>query len=340
MQVRFRKRLTVALPALLAASLLAACSSSGGNNNGSGGSGGATSAPGGSSPATGKVTDVRVASVLSIGTLAVEVAKEQGFFKNHNLNVTTKYVTDPTTLPAAMGQQFDVGFTVQTIFLSAANSGLSVKAIAGGQADTVANPQVGLLVAGNSSITKPADLKGKTIGTVALPGTVTIATKALLDSVGVGPTQANYVTVPFPNMADQLKAGQVQAVIAANPFSQEIQSSGGKNLGDPFSLTPEDDLLGMWMASSKWADANPQAAKDFQAAISEATDWMAQNSDAAKTLLVNFTKIPAAVIQAEPVPTFKAAVTAQDLTTWVDFMKKYLGFQPKSSLDVNSLLVS
>jgi ABC-type nitrate/sulfonate/bicarbonate transport system substrate-binding protein len=42
--------------------------------------------------------------------------------------------------------------------------------------------------------------------------------------------------VPFPNMADQLKAGNVDAVESLEPFAGQLLAAGNRSLGDPLQF--------------------------------------------------------------------------------------------------------
>jgi NitT/TauT family transport system substrate-binding protein len=300
--------------ALLATSVLAltACG---------GGSGGSSSSGGDS----GSGGTLRVALNNTTDSLPVVVAQKNGFFAQHNISVKTTTLNDITLVPGLLGKQYDIGFTVAPILIRAKASGLGVLMIAGNNGDSPSDQPVQIYV--RSGITNVKQLAGKRIGSPTLTGNINIATKAWLSANGVNPTGVNYVQVPTPNMVDQLKAGQVDAVELIYPFINLAKQAGLTTLGDPERVLSPGYVGGTyWSASQSWASKNSTAVANFRAALQDADKWIAGNSDAAYEEAAAYTKVPVAQAKASPLGEYTTEVSAADLKIWGDAMKKFGAF--------------
>jgi NitT/TauT family transport system substrate-binding protein len=298
--------------ALIAAGALAlaACGGSGdSSSSGSSGSGGT----------------LRVALNNTTDSLAVIVAEKQGFFAKHNVSVKTTTLNDITLVPGLLGKQYDIGFTVAPILIRAKASGLPVVMIAGNNGDSATDQPVQIYV--RKGITNVKQLAGKRIGSPTLTGNINIATKAWLSANGVDPAAENFVQVPTPNMVDQLKAGQVDAVEVIYPFINLAKQSGLTTLGDPERALSNSYVGGTyWSASQSWASKNPTAVSNFRAALQDADKWIAANSDAAYQAAADYTKVSVTQAKASPLGQYTTEVSAADLKIWGDAMKKFGGF--------------
>lgn len=296
---------------VISALTLAACGGASGDS--SSGSGSASSGT------------LRVALNNTTDSLAVIVAQKQGFFAKRKISVKTTTLNDITLVPGLLGKQYDVGFTVAPILIRAKASGLGVVMIAGNNGDSPTDQPVQIYV--RKGITNVKQLAGKRIGSPTLTGNINIATKAWLSANGVDPTGVNYVQVPTPNMVDQLKAGQVDAVEVIYPFINLAKQAGLTTLGDPERVLSNSYVGGTyWSASQSWAKKNPVVVANFRAAMQEADKWIAANSDAAYAEAAAYTKVPVAQAKASPLGEYTTEVSAADLKIWGDAMKKFGGF--------------
>ena len=131
----------------------------------------------------------------------------------------------------------------------------------------------------------------------------------LIDN-GVDYKKVTFVEVGFPQMADVLKGGNVDAVVTGEPVMGRIVSAGiGKKVT---SFT--DNLKGelpiiVYSATRKWVDANPAAAKAFREAIAEATEIANKDHAAVRASIGNFIKMPPEVIANMKLGRWQAEVT-------------------------------
>ncbi|HYV25937.1 MAG TPA: ABC transporter substrate-binding protein, partial [Candidatus Eisenbacteria bacterium] len=160
---------------------------------------------------------LRVAYTGVITWLPAMIAKEDGIFDKNGLDVTMTRFTQIANLPPTLGKQFDLAPTTAPDMLNAVASGINLAAVVGNTYESSEKKSYEVLVQEGSAIKSPKDLAGKRI---AGPGVGSVMHVALIDWVkkdGGDPSGILGVEVPFPNMADQLKAGRVDAVEQLQP---------------------------------------------------------------------------------------------------------------------------
>ncbi|GAA1007706.1 hypothetical protein Aple_071560 [Acrocarpospora pleiomorpha] len=274
------------------------------------------------------LTTIRLATTNpTVTLLAIYAAEEQGYFKQHGLNVEVTPIGDATKIPSALGRQFDVGWTVQPIGINAAASGIPIRIVAGGERNQPNNQQLFLLSAPGSGIKSVKDLAGKTIGTATLAGANTMLTKATLDKAGVDPKSVQFVQVAFADMPDQLTSGRVDVVAVSPPHAQIALERGAQDLGVwPYQILGDTALTTFMMATGEWADGHKEAIAGLRKALDEGGTWVAAHTDEAADLLQKKTGLDRALIDRLKLQLPKFTYQdygPKDFTPWIELMKTY-----------------
>ncbi len=268
---------------------------------------------------------VRVIMNNTNDALDIVVADQQGFFKKHGLKVATTTTNDISQVPSLLGKQYDIGFSVGPIMIRAASAGVGVVAISGNDGDSPSNSAVQVFA--RKGITDAKQLAGKRIGSPTLTGNINIATKAWLAGNGVDPGREQFVQVATPNMLDELKAGQVDAVELIHPFITLAKQAGFPSLGDPERALSGHFLGGTyWTADAGWAKAHPKTVSGFRAALGDADRWIEANQAAAYRASAAYTKVPPAQARLAPLGPYTTDVSVGDLKIWGDAMREYGDF--------------
>jgi ABC-type nitrate/sulfonate/bicarbonate transport system substrate-binding protein len=314
-RVGVRTRRLTALVGLTAAALaLAACGGSSDSEE---------------SASAGGDTKLRVANVAAFGTLPLHVAQKQGIFAKHGLEVEMTEGLDVAAWTAALGKQYDISFTTPPHFFAASSRGVGLSAVSHIMVVTNENPNAVLVTA--KPITSLADLKGKTIGVPTLTGLAADALKYNLLAEGIEASDYKFVQVDYGSVADQLKTGRIFATVSPSPFFNQLKASG-------YSLWPTDmtvqaakaasdgkvqNAIGaFYNASSGWAEKNPEAVTAWRDSLQEAIEWIAANPDEARTELVDWLKLPAAVAQQTQLPEYAVDITADQLEPYATISRK------------------
>jgi NitT/TauT family transport system substrate-binding protein len=289
-------------------------------------------------PANGaEKTTIRAAYIPVVTWLPAWVAKDKGFFENNGLDVTLTVTQNLSILPGTLGRQFDFAPSTPPDLIKAVVGGIDVVAVAGQAIETKDNPSTHLIVRNDSAIRSVQDLKGKVIATPALGAIIHVSVLHSLKKNGIDPASIRAVEVPFPNMADQLKAGNVDAVEVLEPFAGQLLAAGNRSLGDPLLSVGDEVLYPFWISQGKWAEGHRGVIEAWVAALERAREFIDANPSEARTILAKYTKLPAPVVETIPFPTYRFSLRSQDFGIWVTVLKD-LG-QITKSVDESRLVV-
>jgi NitT/TauT family transport system substrate-binding protein len=268
-------------------------------------------------------TKVRVMYTAVAPYAAAFIAKDQGFFEKRGLDVELILAANGSVIVAGVvSGNVEVGTPTPTVFLQAVDSGLDQVALAATNAFPDASKS-GVLARTDSNIKTAQDLVGKKVGVPGLNGLLDVIFRRWLATQGVDTKRVSYVETSFPQMSDLLKAGQVDAVVAVDPFYSRILSQNTGYLVDDYTRNlPNGTIASVYSATSKWASANPAAVKAFQEALVEAVAFSKTNETATRESIARYTKLPPAVVANLPIPNLVAKIGPQDLSFWIDVMKE------------------
>ncbi|WP_161557899.1 ABC transporter substrate-binding protein [Micromonospora sicca] len=280
---------------------------------------------------------MRIAGNTNAAALPVWVGIERGYFKDCGVDAKYTLVQNITTLPAALGKSFDMALTVPPLLISAAAQGLPVVEAAGATLNSRENPQTFLVAKEGSGINTVADLHGKKLGVQTITGSTHLGTKLWLKRAGVPYDSVQIVQVDGPAMADQLRSGRVDAMETLAPFSTSVLKYG-KSIADPQAAVAPTVSGIFWAADKNWASSQSKAISCFQQGLKKAADFIGSNTDEAKQVLKQQTKLPDDIVKDTDLPTYTAEVRPDDLKLWEDAMKEVGGF--KGDVDVKNLVLA
>lgn len=287
-----RKALTTLAVAVASVLTLAGCA------------GGATASPGasGGSSESGSLTPVRLAFTPGAATLHVHLAQSMGFFEDHGIDIQVTEGLDLPTWAAALDKQYDVTMTTGGIFVSGADK-LNLAAIAGVQ-ENVEGALSNALIARDPKITSIKDLAGKRVGVATITGTTPLSLQYLLREAGEDPSSLSLVQVPFGVQGDQLKAGQVDAIVSASPFLIPVlEDSANHAVYDDVQFeamhaavpSQPSSANVFFISTVPWAEKNPELVSSFRAALQDAIDYINANPEDAKAELASWLKLDPAL---------------------------------------------
>ena len=311
-------RITVTATAGLAVGLLAVgCSSSG--------SSGSTSSGSSASPSSAKLeqSSITVGALPVVDSAGLYLANKLGYFKQEGLTVKIAPVTQSTqAIPDMLhGTIAIIGGANYVSFIEAQAKGTAqFKVVAEGV--TCKPNTFGVAVLPSSGITKPADLAGKTVAVNLTNNIQTLTLNAVLKADGVDPSKVKYVVIPFPNMVTALKAKQVNAISAVEPFlGGALGADGAKQVVSSCDGPVANMPMSGYLATSAWTQKNPNTAKAFQTALLKAQAYADANPSAVKSILPTYTKVTAAQANALPLNNYPSTLDPAEMTKVITVMK-------------------
>jgi NitT/TauT family transport system substrate-binding protein len=253
------------------------------------------------------------------------VAKEEGIFAKHGLDVTLQFIpTGTMQAPALASNSIQIASLTASVLLLGDEGGLDMQAVAGAAVQTKQNPFGAVMARTGSGIEKPADFPGKTIGVPGLNGVLHIAFMKWLKMKGVDPASIKFSEVSMPMFGGLMKSGQIDGAVLVEPFLGQIEHNGTgivisefpKDLANPSYI---DAFYGM---RRSYIEANPKVLEAFRASIKEATAWVATHEEAARRTQVKYLHLPEKLAMIVKLPTLTAEIKPAEMQFWIDICKE------------------
>ncbi len=304
---------------LAVAALAAGCSSSGSSGSASSGSSASPSA----SSAKLEQTSITVGALPVVDSAGLYLANKLGYFKQEGLTVKITSVAQSTqAIPDMLHGTIAViaGANYVSFIEAQAKGTAQFKVIAEGV--TCKPNTFGVAALPSSGITKPADLAGKTVAVNLTNNIQTLTLNAVLKADGVDPSKVKYVVVPFPNMVTALKAKQVDAISAVEPFlGGALAADGAKQVVSSCDGPAANMPMSGYLSTSSWAQQNPNTARAFQKALLKAQAYADANPSALKSIIPAYTKVTAAQANALPLNNYPSTLDPAEIDQVLTLMK-------------------
>ena len=257
---------------------------------------------------------------------SVFVAKEEGYFGKRKLDVEPKFIPLNPSIPAAVqADSLQMGGPTPSVYLQSVDGGLDHVVVGGGGGSSKSITGVGLVARAGMGIKTAQDCVGKKIGVPGLGAYLHVTFRAWLKSHGVDYTKVNFVEAAFPQHADLLRGGSIDAVVTADPFMARIlQSNAGYVASFYTTFLPEGMPTILYTARRDWASKNAAAVKAFREAIVEAAAFITNPKNDAKVRehIGKYIKLPPEVLASIQISPPLPVITDKHLNYWVGMMRE------------------
>lgn len=225
---------------------------------------GASAKPAADSPsasgAAKPLTKLRFALPINSGLQVLpQVALDAGYFKDEGLDVSLTMIRGSQEVIAALTKgEIDMANSDSPSTISAHLSGANNEILA----VPVSKPIFELMVP--ASITKPDDLKGKTVAVSRICDSTCFQISRALQGWGLKPQQDVKLlgVTDYTGMFSGLKSGQIAAAALAPPFNFQAQKEGFHSLVD-MSKLPIDYPTAVVQTVKAYTDAHPDTTVAF-----------------------------------------------------------------------------
>jgi NitT/TauT family transport system substrate-binding protein len=273
-------------------------------------------------------TKVKVSVVPSIDAASLWIAQEQGYFREHGLNVELAAAgSGPAAVASVVSNTTQFGLAANVAILTARshNVPLVVAAPAAGTGSTPEQSKDELLVKSDSPVKSFADLPGKTVAVVAVKNSPELFIRSLVDQAGADSSKVHFVELPFNQMGAALDSGRVAAIAVSEPFLSATRSASQvRSLGSYIHDALGDDTgYTYWFTSKKYAASDPQAVAGFRAALAQAGAYADKNPDAVRKVLAAHLQTQPGVLAKVHLPSFGNELSTASFDRVADLMKKY-----------------
>jgi len=267
-------------------------------------------------------TKVNVLYTAVSANIAAYVAKDQGYFDKHGLDLDLTLVNNGSVIVAALtSNSAQIGLPTPTVLLPAVDAGIDLVIINGTDLYPTSTAS-GVVARAGSNIAGPKDLAGKKVGVPGLSGIIDVLTRKWVQTNGLDWRRVSWIEVGFPVMGEALKSGSADAVATVDPFYTRIVDGGlGTRIGDYGSVVPDGTSPVNFVSLRKWATENPNAVKAFRAGMDDGVAFVKDPANKAAVLdsLVKYTKLPPQVAATITLPkNLTNKVTPSQISYWID----------------------
>jgi NitT/TauT family transport system substrate-binding protein len=250
------------------------------------------------------------------------VAANEGLFKKHGLEVEMKLVPNSATTPAAlMAGSLHIATPTAPNTMQAIDQGLDLVVLAGGGYYTKGMEDVAIIVRPDSPIKNAKDFEGKRVSTPGLNAFLHVLFRKWMSENGGDYRKVTFTENAFAQSIDVLKSGQVDGVLAVQPFlSRALETNTGRVVAYYIASLEGEVQSGWFVAHRKWADANPKQVAAFRAAIEEASAMAAKDPGVVRKANLVYIPFPPEVQAKFPDPRFRPTITPDVVQNWNKIM--------------------
>ena len=279
---------------------------------------------------------------IKVGMIPIEsacgafYAKENGFFQNAGLNVEVELnPSTPAIASAVVAGTYDIAFAGISTLAAAHAKGLPFVLIAPSGIIAPGTVASGITVASQSPIRTAQDFNGKTFAASGLNTQSEYAPRAWIDKHGGDSTTCKFVEMPFPQIADAIAAGRVDAGYLVEPFLTLATKRGVVRF-----IASGDDAVGTtflasgWFALASWAKAHTDAVTAFATAIGQGNRWANANPEKVVPIISSHLKTDPALTASVPRTLYTDRIVAAQVQPWIDVTAKYAKFPAYPAADL------
>ncbi|MTD57442.1 ABC transporter substrate-binding protein [Amycolatopsis pithecellobii] len=291
------------------------------------------------SPGKAGTIKVGVSPTLSATSL-YQAMGDGGQLKDAGITVTTEPITSgPQAIPLLLNGQTQITSADPMSVAVAISKNVPIEIVAQGAA-FADRPELDAtaLVTKAGGPARLTDLKNAKVAVVGLNTISQLGIQAAVDSAGGDSSTINVVELPLPNMVDAVNRGQVAAALIAEPFLSSALQVGLRPMANPLS----EQIAGVgqlvYVATKKWAAANPDAVRGFATAMKAANEQLAAGPEQIRKIGARITQLTPAQLGQIRLPNFTpSTVDVDKLQGLIDQMVKYhyLSSSLKASSFVN-----
>jgi NitT/TauT family transport system substrate-binding protein len=263
---------------------------------------------------------VRVGQLALVDAATLHLAIDNKYFEQEGLSVeVTTGEKGSVNIDKVLGGSLDIGMSSYPPAIGAHNKAKPLTVVA--DAVQTRPGSILLMVKQGGQVKAIGDLIGKKVANSSKRGISELAMISHLKILGLDPTSVSFVSMEIKDMPAQLKLGNVDAAIIAEPHVVTAKREGAIPLYDPFSKHLADFPWSGYLSSAKWVKEHPQTVEKFARAMGKAAELARNDREAVENAIVKVLKINKDQAQLAVVPEWPITVDPIRLQRVVDLMK-------------------
>jgi NitT/TauT family transport system substrate-binding protein len=272
----------------------------------------------------GQPTKIKVAVLPTMDVVPLYLAIDSGYFTQEGLEVEPVVAASGADCVAKLvSGEAQVAFSSYTpFFVAKSKNAADIKLVA--DATSAAPGYAVVVTAANSPLTGVKDLAGKRVAITARLTISQLLVQAQLKANGLDPDGVQWIELPFPQMADRLTAGQIDAAFLVEPFlRQAVNRIHARPLFDTLAGPTADLPLTGYGATASFVNANKGAIEAFQRGLKKATDDARRDRAKVDPVLQKVAKVDADTAHQAVLTEFVSSLDPARLQRVVDLMVEF-----------------
>lgn len=283
-------------------------------------------------------TTINVGTMPVVDTAAFQLALDHGYFRDAGLDVRTQRISGgEQSLPLLESGKLDMSFGNWPSFIRAQSQGSAhLRLVA--DAYQATNGMMMLQTMPGHGVRRVEDLRGKTIGINTRDNIMELITRAVLETHGVPQESVKFRAMPFPQLPQALKNGEVDAATLNEPFISEANRLGATTLADAANGPTVDIPIAGYAANERFAQQNPQAVAKFQRVMQRASTEANSNRTDVEQELPRYSTVDPVTAQLVRIGRYPTSIDVRRLNRVADLMSRYHALPPGKTTDVASMV--
>ncbi len=267
---------------------------------------------------------IRIGSGPNDSYALAHYAQEGGFFTKYGITVQlTDFPNAQAIVQASVGNAIDVGMADMIQVVNPIQKGVPLAYFAGGALYRSDAPTTLLVVGKTSTVQKPKDLEGATIGVVALNSISAMSVNEWLRRGGADTSRIKIFELPFATMVPALVRGEIAAAFLAEPFLSAGLRSDIRTLASTYDTIAKQFYIGAWFGSRDWIGKNADVSRRFIQAIYDAGRWANIHHDETAAILATVSKLDPARIRSMTRTVFATSLDTKFMQPVIDIAVRY-----------------
>ncbi len=290
----------------------------------------------------GGTTSIKVTIMPTTDVAPFHLAVKEGYFKAEGLEVKSVDVksSEQSTDKLTAGE-VDIAYAAYGPLFLAEDKGAAgqrggVKLIA--DASSAGLGSCVVVAMPNSPIRSVKDMAGRKVAVTSASSISAILIMSTLKTNGIDPNSVKWKPLPFPNTAEALQKGDVDAAFLTEPFLTAAQKTvGAVPLFDTATGPTANFPTAGWAATGNFVKNNPDTIAKFQRVMQKATDEAKADRSKVEPLLVEFSKVDQDTAKLATLLTFQSTLDATRIQRVPDLMLEFALI--KNKLAVQQMIV-
>ena len=278
---------------------------------------------------------IRVGASPADSYAQAHYAYEGGFFSKAGLNVEiTDFPNSQAIVQAAAGGAIDIGMADMIQLINPIEKGVPFAYFAGGALYRTEAPATLLVVSKSSTIQKPKDLEGQTIGVVALTSISSMSVTEWLRQGGANLSTIKIFELPFATMVPAIQRGTCAACFLAEPFLSGARADL-RVLASTYDVIAKQFYIGAWFGTRDYLTKNPDQTKRLIQALYDAGRWTNAHHDESAVILAKYTKLDLERIKTMTRAVWSTSIDPKLMQPVIDIAVKYKAIdKPANAADL------